>query len=272
MADPTITTLNSGTELTAPALDDVLPISDVSDTTEASTGTTKPISYKNLLWPPTIYSWCEDFDDEIDAVEFESGLKADFWATGGTNYASANVIYKAGAGGTLEAKCANADNDSVTIFGVGNIRVDLNPVMEARFKIDNIATAFCCVGFAEGSFVDKAAPDDDIFVVGLDADNGHTFGATQIISLSNDSNGGADYDDMGVAMINNTYIVVRIDLTDTEQPRVWIDGTEVNAGDISGTVQAGITVAPYIMVQNLDDGAIQRTLTIDYIRMWQERG
>lgn len=272
MADPTITTLNSGTELETPALDDMFPVTDVSDTTEALTGTTKPISYKNIVAPRTLYTWIEDFDDEVAAVQFEAGLKADFWVTAGTNYAAANVTYTAGAGGTLDAKCAAANDDSVTIFGVGNFRIDSNPIMEARFKIDNIATAFCCVGFAEGSFADKAAPDDDIFVVGLDADDGHGFGATQIIALSDDDNDGEIYDDMGVVMANGVYIVVRIDLTDTEQPRVWIDDTEVDAGDITGTVQAGITVAPYIMVQNLAGGAIQRTLTIDYIRGWMERG
>ena len=219
-----------------------------------------------------LYTWIEDFDDEVAAVQFESGLQADFWVTAGTNYASANVTYTAGAGGTVDAKCAAADNDSVTIFGVGNFRIDSNPIMETRFKIDNIATASCFIGFAEGSFVDKATPDDDIFVVGLDADNGHGFGATQIIALSNDNNGGADYDDMGVVMVNDTYIKVKIDLTDTEQPRVWINGTEIAAGNITGTVQAGITIAPYIMVQNLAGGAIQRALTIDYVKCWQDRG
>lgn len=272
MSDPTITTLNGSTQLTAPAHDDVFAVSDVSDTTEAPAGTTKPITYKNMVAPRTIYAWCEDFDDEIAAVQFESGLKADFWVTAGANYAAANVTYTADAGGTLEAICANAEDDSVTIFGVGNIRVDLNPIMEARFKIDNVVTAFCCVGFAEGSFVDKAAPDDDIFVVGLDADNGHGFGATQIVALSNNTGAGGIYDDMGVVMANDTYIVVRIDLTDVAQPRVWINDTEVDAGDITGTVQAGTTLAPYIMVQNRAGGAIQRILTVDYIKMWQERG
>ncbi len=49
MADPKISALNSGTELTAPAIGDLLPIVDISDTTEATTGTTKPIRVDNLL-------------------------------------------------------------------------------------------------------------------------------------------------------------------------------------------------------------------------------
>ena len=327
------------------------------------------------------YYWCEDFDDEATNAQFESGLQADFWTTAGTNYAAGNVLYTNDAGGTLDAKCANADNDSVTIFGLGNLRIDSNPIMEARFKIDNKATAFMGVGFAEGAFPDKASPDDDIFLVGIDSDAvaavgtitmagvataeetfvidtqtftwkaarsvagevtigadapaavtnivtavtadlatvtaadgagdtvvvtavakgitgndivfteastnmamdattlgtttaglGHNFGATQIVSLSNDANGGAIYNDMGVAIVNDTYIKVKIDLTNTEQPRVWIADVEVSSASITGTVQAAITVAPYIMVQNLAGGAIQRVLTIDFMKVWQDRG
>jgi len=49
MADVTITRINSGIQLTAPAQNDVLAITDVSDTTEAATGTSKPIVHSNLL-------------------------------------------------------------------------------------------------------------------------------------------------------------------------------------------------------------------------------
>ena len=351
---------------------------------------TKHIAYRGSSAIPVLidrmtqkdYYWCEDFDDEVATVEFESGLQADFWTTAGTNYAAGNVTYVADPGGSIDAKCANADNDSVTVLGTANIRVALNPVMEARFKIDNKATAFMGVGFAEGAFVDKASPDDDIFLVGIDSDAvaavgtitmtgvatadetfvidtqtftwkttraaagqvtiganqaaavtnictavtadlatvtatdgagdtvvvtsvakgitgndivfteastnmavdgagtlgtttaglGHNFGATHIVSLSNDANGGAIYNDMGVAIVNDTYIKVKIDLTDTEQPRVWIDDVEVAPASITGTVQAGTTLMPYMMVQNLAAGAIQRILTVDYIKIWQERG
>ena len=49
MASEIITQLNGGVALTAPASGDVLPISDVSDTTEAASGTTKPIAVADLL-------------------------------------------------------------------------------------------------------------------------------------------------------------------------------------------------------------------------------
>lgn len=44
MANEIITQLNSSVALTAPASGDVIPVTDVSDTTEAATGTTKPMT------------------------------------------------------------------------------------------------------------------------------------------------------------------------------------------------------------------------------------
>lgn len=49
MANEIISQLNGGVQLTAPAPGDLIPITDVSDTTEAPTGTTKPIPYAKLM-------------------------------------------------------------------------------------------------------------------------------------------------------------------------------------------------------------------------------
>ncbi len=218
------------------------------------------------------YFWQDDFDDEAATVQLESSLNADFWTTAGTNYAAANVTYTAGPGGTLAAKCAAADNDSVTILGLLNFNTTNNPILEARIKIDNKTTAAFLVGFAGAASAAIDTYPNDCFLVGINSDNASTFGATQIVAFSNDNNGGVIYGDCGVAIVNDTYIVVKIDLTDTEQPRVWINGTEVAAASITGTVKAATAMAPYLAVQNLAGGAIQRTLTVDYVRCWQDRG
>lgn len=49
MANEIITQLNGGVALTAPASGDKVPITDISDTTEAASGTTKPVSLIDLL-------------------------------------------------------------------------------------------------------------------------------------------------------------------------------------------------------------------------------
>ena len=48
MSDEAISQLNSTIELTAPAVGDLVAATDVSDTTEAITGTTKPLRIDNL--------------------------------------------------------------------------------------------------------------------------------------------------------------------------------------------------------------------------------
>ena len=223
------------------------------------------------------YEWIEDFDDEASGVQFEAGLVADFWTTAGTNYNANNVTYTAGPNGTVQAITAGSDDDSVTAMGVALWRIDQNPILEARFKVLDITNVWIAVGYVEGAFADKVAPDDDICVVGIDSDNGHGFGADQIVAVTNDDNAGAVYGDCGVTITADTYITIRVDLTDTEQPRIWVNNTggqitavnEVAAASITGTVQAGISVAPYFMVQSLSGAA--DTFTIDYIKTWQDR-
>ena len=218
------------------------------------------------------YYWADDFDDEVATVQLESSLNADFWVTAGTLYAAANVTYLGQLGGTLKVMCANADNDSVTILGIGNIRSDLNPILEARVKIDTKETAAFYVGFASGAFADvNGAFANDAFLVGINSDNGHGFGATRIVAASVNNGAAVVYDDMGVSIASNTYVKIKIDLNDLNQPRVWIDDVEVAAASIIGTVATQKVLPPYIMVQNLAGGAIQRFVTVDYLKIWMDR-
>lgn len=223
------------------------------------------------------YEWIEDFDDEASGVQFEAGLVADWWTTAGTNYNANNVTYTAGPGGTVQAVTAGSNDDSVTSIGTSVFRVNADPVLEARFKVADITNVWICVGFVEGAFADKGTLDDDIIVVGIDSDNGHGFGAAQIVAVTNDNNAGGVYSDCGVTITLDTYITIRIDCTDTEQPRIWVNNTggqitaanEVDPASITGTIQAGISIAPYFMVQSLSGAA--DTFTIDYIKTWQTR-
>ena len=220
----------------------------------------------------THYYWCDDFDDEAAGVQFESGLNADFWTTAGTNYAAGNVTYLGEVGGTIKAMCAAADNDSVTILGLPNCNTSQNPILEARIKIDTKETAAFFIGFADAASAAIDTFPNNCCLVGINSDNAHGFGATQIIAASNDDNAGVDYDDMGSAIVSGTFVKIKIDLTDTEQPRIWINDTEIAAGSITGTVKDATALCPYIAVQNLAGGAIQRFVTVDSSKLWQDRG
>ena len=235
-------------------------------------GSTTPGKIDGTYIASNKYYWCDDFDDEVATVQLEASLNADFWTTAGTNYAAANVTYTAGVGGTLKALCANADNDSVTILGIANYNTTNNPILEARIKIDTKETAAFLVGFASGASAAIDTYPNDCFLVGINSDNAHTFGATKIVAFSNDDNAGVIYDTTGVTIVSDTYYIIKIDLTDTEQPRVWVNGTEVAAASITGTVKDATALSPYIAVQNLAGGAIQRFVTVDYIKCWTDRG
>ncbi len=212
------------------------------------------------------YVWMEDFDDEIAAVQWESGLNADFWVTAGTNYSAGNATYTAGPGGTVEFKNAAADNDSVTVLGSPIFREALNPICEARVAIDNIVTVHWAIGLAEGAYNSNAAYDDDVVLIGQDTD----VAASNVYLITNDTNAGVEHADTGIDAVNGTYLKVKFDATDLEDVRVWINDVEI---DIStANIQAGTTLMPYIMVQNLAAGSIQRTLTVDYFKCWQDRG
>lgn len=75
MANEIISGLNGGVALTTPAAGDLLPITDISDTTEAATGTTKKITVANLLsaagasgTPFELVVACSGLDEVLTAV------------------------------------------------------------------------------------------------------------------------------------------------------------------------------------------------------------
>jgi len=217
----------------------------------------------------TSYNKIEDFDEEAAGVQLEAGLRADEWTGGGTNYASANVIYTGVVNGEVSIATTAADDDSAFIMGLPQHEIDKDPIFEVRFKMTDITNGFCGLGLVEGSFVNKTTYDDDICLVGIDSDNAHGFGAARLVLITNDNNAGAIIDDLGVNLVAGTYVKIKVDLTDTEQPRVWVNDTEVAAGSITGTVQAGITMANYAMAQALSAAA--DTLIVDDIKNWSTR-
>lgn len=235
-------------------------------------GSTTPGPIDGTYISSNKYYYCDDFDDEAAAVTLALGLRGDYWTRAGTNDDTANVVYTAGPGGTVEVKNAAADNDSVTLLGVLNFNTTNNPVAEFRVKIDDKATAGFLVGLSGGANDAIDTYPNNCFLVGINSDNAHTYGATRIVAFSNDDNAGVVYDDCGVAIVNDTYVIIKIDLTDTEQPRVWINGTEVAAASITGTVKAATAMGLYMVVQNLAGGAIQRRITVDYVKAWADRG
>ena len=214
------------------------------------------------------YHWIDEFDqgNAADAVD-EIGAHEAYWTVGGTAE-NDNANFANGVGGVVELQTNAATQDhSTSIIGEPVIAIDSNPIVEFRFKVDDITNAVAMVGLTVAAFVDVGTPNNDCIMIGLEEENGVS--ADAVIILTNDNGGGAAYQDTGINVVNNTWVTVRFDLTDEDLPRVWINNTEM-ASAVTGDLQAGQTLMVYAMVQALDAG--QRKMTIDFIKVWQDRG
>lgn len=239
----------------------------------------------------TKYSWKEDFDEEVAAVTLAAGLRGDEWVLAGTFASADDVTYVAGVGGAIAGQTDGGNDDSLNLTHVcPTVNIGANPIFECRFKVDVCqgggADQMVCayVGLVEtGGFVDKAnieATTDDFILVGIDTDNAHGFGFNAIIIATDNAGGsgpGGDIQNTGQVATNDTYITVRIDTTDVNQPRVWVNPTggailptnEVPPANITGTIKDNIVVYPQLFVQALD--ANDRTMTVDYVKVWSAR-
>jgi len=219
------------------------------------------------------YYWVDEFDqgnatDQVDAV----GANAAFWTVGGLNE-NAMADFANGVGGTLTLTTAGgADNDSTSIISEPIFATDSNPVVEFRFKIDNIVDAIAMVGLTTAAAQEMSGtPCTDCIMVGLQEENGVSADAV-IIGTNDSDSAGMTYQDTLINVVNDTWVKVKFDITDTEQPRVWVNDTEIAAGQITGTVKATQTLMIYAHVQALIGTPITRVMTIDYIKVWSDRG
>ena len=259
---------------------DSLAVVDIVGATANITGTTGTINYTNFdvdsvgnlevsgIIHTDLYEWKEEFDDELAGVQFESGLVADFWESSGDYYTATDIVYTNIAGGGITMSPDGTDDSTNTIFGLPNWRVDNDPIFETRFKITDVSNCCVMIGFSEDVFYNRADVTEDMVAVYIDYDAADTTPDTSIFLWTSDNNVDVT-DDLGVDATDDTFIIFKVDLTDTEQPRVWINGSEISSGLITGTVQAGVTLRPFALVQ--DKATEEEILTLDYMRSWQTR-
>jgi hypothetical protein len=120
------------------------------------------------------------------------------------------------------------------------------PVFVNAGDIDSDATDACCIGF------DTDATTDQWFIGGV---KNNTDTALTLY---------------GSAPSADTYYTIRLEVSTAGAIRGFVDGREFSSGPIANAVTASTALTPYIVVNNR--GAAQRILTIDYIRVEQNRG
>ncbi len=230
------------------------------------------------------YFFMEDFDQEAAAVTLDAGLHADEWTFGGNVGAAADVTYIAGAGGIIQVSSTAVDDQSTGAYWiVDNIYVDSNPIVEFRFRVDDVGAAQmgCLLGLTETvnilSINDIVGVADDIIAIGMNSDLANP---ENVRLWTNDTGGAEIVADLSVALTVNVWCTVRIDCTDTEQPRIWINNTGgaiTPAHEIApitvgaGTIQAGIAMIPFMFIHCLDVAPLEHHMEVDYIKIWQTR-
>ena len=230
------------------------------------------------------YYKCEDFDEEAAAITLEAGVRGDEWLSGGLNDSAANATYIQDQGGVLEIVTNGLDNDSHEITWLSSVvNTGSNPIIEFRVLIDSIGASLTgfFVGITETPDIqtisDISAVSDDYFLVGMDSDLATP---ADLRCWAEDNNAGQVLTQLtGIAIAATTWCTIRIDLSDTEQPRIFVNATggaitpahELDASLITQTIQDNIYVYPVIFVQGLDATPTARTLLIDYMKIWVER-
>jgi hypothetical protein len=183
---------------------------------------------------------------------------------GGTGYLAANATIQAQG---VQIVSSGLDDDSINVL-VNNpvLNLSQNPVVSFRFKLDSVTNGCVFVGLTTGAFVNKTTLPNDCALIGIDADNGHGFGAARLVLVTRNNGAAAVVDDLGVNMANNTGVWAVLDTADPNQPRVWINGTEVSAASILGTIKDATNFYLYAHNQNLAAGAHTMTWVCD---QWQ---
>lgn len=210
------------------------------------------------------YYWKEEFDAEDNTTAINNWV-SNRWTIGGTNDNVANVTIASGSSGRLNMITAGADNDSVYIQTEKRLFAARNPKMEFKFQLYDVSNSYMAIGFTVDGYDDKGTPANDYIALTFDSDNDTNWMLRSVDS----GTGGADIaGDTSVVATTGAW-TCRIDLTDTEQPRLWLNGTEVTTGLDSNTALAAGQFRAYIMVQTLN--VAQEQLDVNYIMAWADR-
>lgn len=136
---------------------------------------------------------------------------------------------------------------------------------EFRVKVNDITNLELRMGFDSGT---TSFGNDGVEFVFDSAGAGVQ--TTPNICLYTRNNGAtAVVTDTGIDLANNVYHTYRIEVSPTRQVTARIDGVRVAAAH-AGTLAAGTALVPYLYRDNQAQ-AVQRTLTIDFVRFWANR-
>ena len=211
------------------------------------------------------------FDDFLgDVLDVE-------WRTADTGSgSSADAVISAGANGTIVMVTGTADNGYSALSRELNFQGQLNCVMAARIKVDDIAAVKMEIGFTDAH--DDAGAVNTLATysttatdwVGwiFDTDDTAYWQATGV-----DSNTEATKIEPSIAPVADTYETLIVALEDTTAHFYRLDANgyqTYRSAPMTGACTKDVSLTPWVFVQSRESSD-SKTLTVDYVKAWQRR-
>ena len=210
----------------------------------------------------------DDFVGDVLSVE---------WRTADTGSgSSADAVISAGANGTIVMVTGTADNGYSALSRELNFQGQLNCVMAARIKVDDIAAVKMEIGFTDAhddagavnTMATYATTATDWVGWVFDTDDTAYWQATGV-----DTNTEATKIEDGLAPVAATYETLIVALEDTTAHFYRLDANgyqTYRSAPMTGACTKDVSLTPWVMVQSREAGD-SKTLTVDYIKAWQRR-
>ena len=211
------------------------------------------------------------FDDFLgDVLDVE-------WRTADTGSgSSADAVISAGANGTIVMVTGTADNGYSALSRELNFQGQLNCVLAARIKVDDIAAVKMEIGFTDAH--DDAGAVNTLATysttatdwVGwiFDTDDTAYWQATGV-----DSNTEATKIEPSIAPVAATYETLIVALEDTTAHFYRLDANgyqTYRSAPMTGACTKDVSLTPWVFVQSRESSD-SKTLTVDYVKAWQRR-
>ena len=216
------------------------------------------------------------FDDFLgDVLDVE-------WRTADTGSgSSADAVISAGTNGTIVMVTGTADNGFSAISRELNFQGQLNCVLAARIKLDDVADVKVEVGFTDAHDDGTNGAVNTLATYSTTAtdwagwifDTEDAGNATQWQATGVDSNTEATKIEPSLTVAADTYETLIVALEDTTAHffRLDTNGYQTySSAPMTGACSKDVDLTPWVMVQSREAGD-SKTLTVDYIKAWQRR-
>ena len=211
------------------------------------------------------------FDDFLgDVLDVE-------WRTADTGSgSSADAVISAGANGTIVMVTGTADNGYSALSRELNFQGQLNCVMAARIKVDDIAAVKMEIGFTDAhddagavnTLASYSTTATDWVGWIFDTDDTAYWQATGV-----DTNTEATKIEPSIAPVAATYETLIVALEDTTAHFYRLDANgyqTYRSAPMTGACTKDVSLTPWVFVQSRESSD-SKTLTVDYVKAWQRR-